>query len=77
MSKRQREVEEIVEEARRQGWRCVLRANGHWQCLAPNGVGIVPIAGTPSDHKWRDNTIQDAATWVRLAAAEPEGAIAR
>lgn len=52
-----KEVRELVEEATRQGWRCTLRANGHYQCLAPDHVGMVWIAGTPSDHRWKANTI--------------------
>jgi hypothetical protein len=52
-----KEVREVVEEAQRQGWHCVERSNGHWMCLAPDGAGIVWIAGTPSDHRWKKNTI--------------------
>lgn len=52
-----KEVREVVEEAQRQGWRCDLRPNGHWRCLAPDKVGMVWIAGTPSDRRWKANTI--------------------
>lgn len=52
-----KEVRELVEEAKRQGWRCEGLASGHWKCLAPDGVGIVWIAGTPSDHRWKRNTV--------------------
>lgn len=52
-----KEVRELIEEALRQGWRCERLASGHWKCLAPDGVGIVWIAGTPSDHRWKRNTV--------------------
>ncbi|HEV8656936.1 MAG TPA: hypothetical protein VGR85_15630 [Candidatus Limnocylindria bacterium] len=52
-----KEVRELVQEAGRQGWRCELRKGGHWLCFAPDGVGRVSIASTPSDHRWRANTI--------------------
>ncbi|TME30806.1 MAG: hypothetical protein E6I66_08625 [Chloroflexi bacterium] len=52
-----KEVRELVEKARRQGWRAEQLPNGHWKLLAPDGIGIVWLAGTPSDHRWRKNAI--------------------
>jgi len=47
----------LVDEAVRQGWRCELRKSGHWRCFAPDGIGQLTIAGTPSDHHWKANSI--------------------
>lgn len=52
-----KEVRELVAEAERQGWRCELRKSGHWMLFPPNGMGPVVMAGTPSDHHWKRNTI--------------------
>lgn len=53
----QKEVRELVEEAEAQGWRIRVQSNGHVTMFAPDGVGIVRVAGTPSDFRWRANTI--------------------
>ena len=52
-----KEVRELVAEAERQGWRVELRPNGHWRLLAPDGVGMLTVAGTPSDRRWKANSI--------------------
>lgn len=52
-----KEVREVVEEAGLQGWRVEVQSNGHVRLFAPNGVGMVWVAGTPSDHRWKANTI--------------------
>jgi hypothetical protein len=52
-----KEVGELVREAAQQGWRCELRKSGHWLMFPPNGMPPVAVAGTPSDHRWKANTI--------------------
>lgn len=53
-----KEVRELVAEAERQGWRCELRKNGHWMMFPPDVTKPpVSVAGTPSDHRWKANTI--------------------
>lgn len=53
-----KEVLEIVEEAIRQGWRAKKLESGHYMLFPPNGDRAVTIGGTPSDRKWRINTIK-------------------
>ncbi len=50
-----KEVRELVDELRRQGWRVEVAA--HVQAYSPDGVSIVTFASTPSDHRWKKNTI--------------------
>jgi hypothetical protein len=47
----------LVKEAEGQGWRVQRTKKGHWRLLAPDGVGIVIAAGTPSDRRGFDNTV--------------------
>lgn len=51
-----REVRDLVREAERQGWR-VRERGAHFTLFAPDGVGIVTVAKTPSDRRWRANTL--------------------
>ena len=55
MSKK-KELKEVLREAERQGW-TVTSHKGHWKLYAPDGKGIVHIAGTPSDHRNLANTV--------------------
>ena len=52
-----KDVRELVSEAEKQGWRGDLRRSGHWLLFPPNGAPPVSVAGTPSDHRWKANTI--------------------
>jgi hypothetical protein len=52
-----KEVRELVAEAARQGWRCEQRKSGHWLMFPPTRMPPVAVASTPSDHRWRANTI--------------------
>lgn len=56
MSNAAKEVRELVREAERQGWR-VDATGAHYRLYSPDGVTIVTLAKTPSDHRWRENTI--------------------
>ena len=52
-----KEVRELIEEARRQGWRIETLRSGHTMMYAPDGEGKVPVAGTPSDRRALKNVI--------------------
>jgi hypothetical protein len=62
-------VRELIDEARRQNWRCTQTAKGHWMCLAPDGIGAVVVSGTPSDTRSLKNAIsrmkQHGFVWPR------------
>ncbi len=52
-----KEVRKLVAQLERQGWRVELRGSGHYLAFSPDGKTIVLFASTPSDHRWRKNTI--------------------
>jgi hypothetical protein len=56
MSNAAKEARELVELARKQGWRVDDRG-AHFKLYSPDGHTIVDIAKTPSDHRWRENSI--------------------
>lgn len=66
-----KELQELIQEAERQGWRAVRTQKGHWALYAPDGRTIVHLAGTPSD--WR--AIHNAISRMRRAGFiwPPEG----
>lgn len=45
------DTEELLREARAQGWRVERTKRGHWQCYAPDGETIVVISGTTGDRR--------------------------
>ena len=51
-----RDVEEIITEAERQGWRLARRTN-HVKLLAPNGRDFVFMASTPGGGRAIQNTV--------------------
>jgi hypothetical protein len=51
-----KQVRVLVEEAQRQGWTARPTKKG-WLLLAPDGVGMVTIHGTPSDSHWLGNAV--------------------
>lgn len=52
-----KDVRELVEELRHQGWRVEPGTSGKLICKSPDGVTIVVLHGTPSDFRWRRNAI--------------------
>lgn len=55
-----KEVREIVQEAQRQGWRVEIAKSGHIKLFPPDRTQtMVTIAGTPSDHRWRENALAE------------------
>lgn len=64
-----KDVREIVDEAIRQGWRCVLRKSGHVLCFPPTAKPAVTLPGTPSGQSWRAKAIaqmrQSGFIWPR------------
>lgn len=57
MASASKDFKKVIREAERQGWRAVQTRNGHWALYAPDGIGLVHAAGTPSDHRSLANTI--------------------
>lgn len=52
-----KEMKELVAAAQAQGWRVEQTSKGHWRLYAPDGVHIVHLPGTPSDHRSFDNCV--------------------
>lgn len=44
-----KDMEAVLAEAGKQGWRVRRTKNGHWALYAPNGDDIVHVSGTPRD----------------------------
>jgi predicted RNA binding protein YcfA (HicA-like mRNA interferase family) len=53
-----RDIKKLVQRAERQGFR-LQAGKGHYMLFAPDGVSIVTVAKTPSDHCTIPNTIAD------------------
>lgn len=51
MSSYEKDLDELVDDAERQGWRTERLSSGHVKFLAPDGKGTAMFAGTPSDHR--------------------------
>jgi predicted RNA binding protein YcfA (HicA-like mRNA interferase family) len=51
------ELAKVIAALEDQGWRVERTRKGHWRCYAPDGVGIVVLAGTPSDHRSFANAV--------------------
>lgn len=56
MASMKKEIKALLAEADKQGWRVNETKDG-WQLFAPDGVNIVTIHGTPSDHRALANTV--------------------
>ncbi len=52
-----REMDALVKMAWDQGWWCV-KGSKHVKCYPPDDGRMVPIPGTPSDHRSRMNTLK-------------------
>lgn len=56
MSKTTKEINKLIREAQKQGWRVKDKKKGY-MLLAPDGEHSVMVHKTPSDHRWLDNTV--------------------
>ncbi len=54
-----KEIRRLVKALQSQGWRVEETKKGHFLAYAPNGVGLVTIPGTPSDHRSLRNTVSE------------------
>lgn len=52
-----KEIRKLLKSLEAQGWRVEQLKSGHYRAYAPDGVGIVHIPGTPSDHRSIRNTL--------------------
>lgn len=52
-----KEVRKLITSLESQGWRIERLKSGHFRAYAPDGVGIVHLPGTPSDHRSLKNTV--------------------
>jgi hypothetical protein len=52
-----KDVRDLLDELTQQGWRTDPGKSGKVICRSPDGVTIVVIHGTPSDHRWRQNAV--------------------
>ena len=50
-----KELRKLLAEAEQQGWR--VQRGRHVKLYAPDGVTVVTVAATPSDHRWLANTV--------------------
>lgn len=44
-----KDMETVIRDARRQGWRVEHTRGGHWRLYSPDGAGIIHVSGTPGD----------------------------
>lgn len=59
MSNKDKDLEELIDDAKRQKWGHRTTKEGHAQLFAPDGKGIVVFAGTPSDRRSFDNSLAE------------------
>lgn len=54
-----KEIQKLLRNLRAQGWRVVETKAGRYKVYSPDGVTMVVVHKTPSDHRWLQNTIRD------------------
>ncbi len=52
-----KDVRDLLDDIAAQGWITEIGKSGKVICKSPDGVTIVVIHGTPSDHRWKQNAI--------------------
>ncbi len=55
-----KDVKKFVRELERQGWRVMHRRGGHYFAYAPDGVGTLTLATTPSSPHWKRQALRYA-----------------
>lgn len=63
-----KEVRELVQALREQGWRVEQLKGGHLMAYSPDGVTKFTLPSTPSDRRWRQNAI----SWARKGGFDPK-----
>lgn len=53
---RRREMEQLVREMRKAGWKVEKTRSGHWKFMPPGGKGGIYAPSTPGDARSLDNT---------------------
>ena len=66
MTHRKKELQALIDTAEGQDWRVELRDSGHYAFYAPDGVGLVFMPSTPSDHR----SIKNARSELRRHGLE-------
>ena len=65
-----KEIRELIRELEHQGWRVTQAGSGHFLAWPPDTeVRPVTIPSTPSDHRWKLNTM----TALRRAGFKEKG----
>lgn len=67
-----REVREFIKEARDEGW-WIDRKHKHIKLLHPSGAAVW-IAKTPSDFRWKENTLCKMRKAIAARSATPASA---
>lgn len=62
-----KEVKKLIRRVERQGWRVEERKSGY-MCFSPDGVTMVSIHKTPSDHR----AIRNSITELRKGGFDPD-----
>ncbi len=52
-----KDIEAVIDAARRQGWRVEKTRGGHWRLYSPDGRGIVHASGTPGSARAVQKTV--------------------
>jgi len=58
MSSTSKQIRDLLKEAERQGWTVDERRKGYL-LKSPDGVTMVSLHKTPSDHRWLQNTLRE------------------
>jgi len=68
-AEKNRDFQEIQEEAVLQGWAVERTGRGHWKFKSPNGSSVAIFAGSPGD--WR--TFKNFIAALRRGGFQPKG----
>jgi hypothetical protein len=60
------DVRQLVRKLKRQGYLLEETKRGsHWEVRTKAGERVATFPSTPSDRRWRDNTLADIRRWER------------
>lgn len=64
-SRRSGEMRQLVRQLKREGFTVVTGGGGHAEVRAPDGKRITTMSLTPSDFRWKQNTLAPVRRWQR------------
>jgi hypothetical protein len=60
-----REALQLVKRLRRTGYQVEIVGTGHWEVRTEDGERITTFSSTPSDNRWKQNTVGNIRRWKR------------